>query len=80
MKQYNISLDEETVKDLFLSGVNETMRHLMEQVLNQLLETRAEEKCNAMLYEQTSERKDYRNGTRTRSFTTRLGKLELEVP
>lgn len=80
MKQYNITLDEETVKALFLEGVEGTARNLMEQVLNQILEAKAEDLCNAKPYEQTSERLDYRNGMRSRSFTTRLGKIELEVP
>jgi transposase-like protein len=44
------------------------------------LEARAEDKCNAKPYEQTSERTDYRNGMRERGFTTRLGKIVLEVP
>jgi transposase-like protein len=52
----------------------------MEQVLNQLLLSRAEDKCNAKPYEQTGDREDYRNGVRERGFTTRLGKIVLEVP
>lgn len=80
MTQYNISISEETVKGLFLEGIEGVMKELMEQILNQLLEARAEERCNAKPYEQTDERTDYRNGIRTRSFTTRLGKIELAVP
>ena len=80
MKQYNISLSEDTVKGLFLEGIEGVMKDLMEQVLNQLLEARAEDKCNAKPYEQTDERTDYRNGARSRGFTTRLGKIELAVP
>jgi len=80
MKLYNISLSEETVKGLFLYGIEGVMKELMEQVLDQLLKARAEDKCNARPYEQTDERTDYRNGVRERSFTTRLGKIELAVP
>jgi len=80
VKQYNISLSEETVKGLFLEGVEGVMKELMEQVLNQLLEARAEDKCHARPYEQTDGRTDYRNGVRERSFTTRLGKIQLSVP
>ncbi|MDR2493307.1 MAG: IS256 family transposase [Coriobacteriales bacterium] len=80
MKKYNISLDEETVRELFLEGVEGVTKSLMEQMLNQLLEAKAEDLCNAKRYEQTDERTDYRNGTRTRPFTTRFGKIELEVP
>jgi transposase-like protein len=80
MTQYNITVSDDMVRELFLGGSDGVMRELMEMVLNQLLQSRAEDKCNAKLYEQTDERADYRNGVRERSFTTRLGKLELEVP
>lgn len=80
MEGYNISLSEDTIKRLFLDGIDGVLREVTEQVLNQLLEARAEDKCNAKPYEQTDERTDYRNGYRKRSFTTRLGKIELEVP
>jgi len=80
MTQYNITLSEEKVRELFLSGCDGVMRDLVEQVLNQLLISRAEDKCNAKPYEQTEERTDYRNGVRERGFVTRFGKLELEVP
>lgn len=80
MTQYNITLTEESVRELFLKGCDDVMRELMEQVLNQLLISRAEDKCNAKPYEQTDERADYRNGYRERGFVTRLGRIELEVP
>jgi transposase-like protein len=80
MKGYTISLTEETVKSLFLDGIESVMRDIMELVLNQLLEARAEDKCNARPYEQTEERTDYRNGVRERGFTTRIGKIVLAVP
>jgi len=80
MQQYNITLTEDTVKRLFLDGIEGVLREVAELTLNQLLEARASDICNAKPYEQTDERTDYRNGHRSRSFTTRLGKLELEVP
>jgi len=80
MTQYNITVSEEIVRGLFLGGCEGAMKDLLELVLNQLLVSRAEDKCHARPYEQTSERTDYRNGTRKRSFVTRLGKIELEVP
>jgi transposase-like protein len=80
MTQYNITLNEEMVREMFLEGCEGVMKGLVEQVLNQLLIARAEDKCNAKPYEQTEERVDYRNGFRERSFVTRLGKIELEVP
>jgi transposase-like protein len=80
MTQYNVTLNGEMVRELFLTGCEGVMKDLVEQVLNQLLAARAEDKCNAMPYEQTEERTDYRNGFRERGFVTRLGKIELEVP
>ena len=80
MTQYNITLSEEQVRALFLGEGDLVMKDLMEVVLNQLLISRAEEKCNAELYEQTEDRMDYRNGFRERSIITRLGKIVLEVP
>jgi transposase-like protein len=80
MTQYNITVSEDMVRELFLGGSDGVMRELLELVLNQLLRSKAEDKCNAKPYEQTDERIDYRNGVRERNFTTRLGKLELEVP
>ena len=80
MTQYNITVNEEMVRELFLSGCEGAIKDLMELVLNQLLISRAEDKCNAKPYEQTEERTDYRNGYRERDYFTRLGKLELQVP
>jgi transposase-like protein len=80
MTQYNVTLNGEMVRELFLTGCEGVIKDLVEQVLNQLLEARAEDKCNAKPYEQTEERMDYRNGVRERGFVTRLGKIELEVP
>jgi transposase-like protein len=80
MTHYNITVSEETVRELFFGGCENVMKDLVEQVLNQLLLSRAEDKCNAGLYEQTEGRIDYRNGIRERSLMTRLGKIELEVP
>lgn len=80
MTQLNITVNEEQVRELFLGGSDGVLRELMEMMLNQLLQSRAEDKCNAKPYEQTDERSDYRNGVRERNFTTRLGKLVLEVP
>ena len=44
------------------------------------MKAESEEQLGAQAYERTEERKDYRNGTRERTLTTRIGTLELEVP
>jgi len=81
MATYNITLDEEMARELFLSSYSEgAMKELLTQVLNQILDARATDLCGAELYEQSDERVDYRNGYRDRSFMTRFGKIELAVP
>ncbi len=78
MAQYNITVDDEVLKDLF-SGDAGTSK-LLEQVLNQVLQAQAAEQVQAMPYERSEERQGYRNGTRPHSITTRVGTLTLKVP
>lgn len=78
MAQYNITVDDEVLKDLF-SGDTGTSK-LLEQVLNQVLQAQAAEQVQAMPYERSEERQGYRNGTRPHSITTRVGTLTLKVP
>jgi len=81
MATYNITLDEEKTRELFLSSYTEgVMKELLTQILNQILDARATDLCGAEVYEQTDGRKDYRNGYRDRSLITRFGKIELAVP
>lgn len=81
MTQYNITLEEELVRNLLIgNGTDEILRSIMEQLLNQLFEAKATDICGADPYEQSSDRSAYRNGHRDRSLITRFGKLELLVP
>ena len=52
----------------------------MEALLNQVLQAESSEQLGAENYERSDTREDYRNGTRTRSLVTRIGKIELKVP
>ena len=52
----------------------------MEAILNQVLLAESTEQLGTENYERSSGRSDYRNGTRIRSLTTRIGKIELKVP
>jgi len=52
----------------------------MEALLNQLLQAESSEQLGAENYERSTGRSDYRNGSRIRSLTTRIGKIELKVP
>ena len=52
----------------------------MEALLNQVLQAESTEQLGAVITERSQERSDYRNGVRTRTLTTRIGKIELQVP
>jgi putative transposase len=78
MTQYQITLDAQTLQRLF-SGDNQ-LGHLLEAVLNQVLEAQVTEQLRAEPYERTSERQGYRNGYKPRRLTTRVGRLTLRVP
>ena len=81
MAQYNFTLEEELIKVLFINGSeNEGLKGVLEALLNQILQARAEDLCGASLYEQSEDRVDYRNGYRDRSLVTRIGKLEIQMP
>ena len=49
-------------------------------MLNQVLEAQVTEQIGARPYERSEGRKAYRNGSRTRTLTTRVGPLVLHVP
>jgi transposase-like protein len=78
MAQYQLTLDGETVQQLFLR--NDGVAKLVEQVMNQVLEAQVGEHLKAAPYERTDERQGYRNGSRTRPLVTRVGTLELRLP
>src|SRR5690606_3919992 len=81
MAQYQITLDSKLLHQLFLGNSrDEAVAVLLESILNQVLKAQATEQLNAENYERTEGRKDYRNGTYTRTLTTRVGSLILHVP
>lgn len=80
MAQLNFTLDYDFLVGLFSENKDQAFAKLMEAILNQVLKTESAVQLGAENYERNSDRKDYRNGTRSRSLVTRIGKLELEVP
>lgn len=80
MAQLNFTLDYEFFVGLFSKTKDEAFGKLMEAILNQVLKAESLEQLGAENYERSADRNDYRNGTRVRSLTTRIGKIELEVP
>lgn len=80
MAQVQFTLEMEFLTALFEESPDKAFGKLMQQLLNQVLLAESEQQLGAGNYERTRERTDYRNGTRPRTLTTRIGKLELEVP
>jgi len=80
MAQLHFTLDYDFFVGLFSETKDDAFGKLMEAMLNQVLKAESTEQLNAENYERSSERLDYRNGTRERSLTTRIGKIELQVP
>lgn len=58
----------------------EFLRGIVERTLQTLLEEEMSAHLGAERYERSSERRGYRNGTKPRTLTTRVGTLELLVP
>lgn len=80
MAQLHFTLDYEFFIGLFSESRDEAFVKLMETLLNQVLLAESKEQLGAENYERSGDRLDYRNGTRERSFITRIGKMELIVP
>lgn len=80
MAQVHITLDDEILKDLMLGNRNEAMAKLLEKVIDSVLQAQASEQLSAEPYERNDDRISYRNGYRPRTFTTRVGTLDLHIP
>ena len=80
MAQINITLNQEEFLALINKGNDEFMRALLEKGFNEVLKAQSDAQIKAKRYDRTEERTDYRNGSRDRDLTTRLGKITLRVP
>jgi transposase-like protein len=81
MANIQIDLNTELLHGLFSKdGKDEAFSKLLEVILNQVLLHQASEQLGAKSYERSSNRSDYRNGTRNRNLTTRIGTITLDVP
>ncbi len=63
-----------------VAGGEDPLRRLVQVVVQGALEAEITEFLGAEPNERTPERRGYRNGHQPRTFTTRVGKLELMVP
>lgn len=80
MAQVNITLSEEELLQVFTGDREESVRFLLGRILNEVMKAESEVQLGASMHERTGERRDYRNGSRERKLTTRVGTLTLEVP
>lgn len=80
MAQINFTLEYDFLVGLFKDSKEEAFAKIMEEILNQTLLAESRQQLGAERYERSDGRSDYRNGTRIRSLTTRIGKIQLEVP
>ena len=81
MAQYQITVDSDLLHQLFLGNSrDESMKKLMESIINQVLQGQMTEQLAVERYERNDERRGYRNGTYPHQLTTRVGKLTLRVP
>lgn len=79
MTQSQLTLDPSVLQRLFSSGDGQ-LAHLLEAVVNHVLDAQMAEQLQAERYERTDERQGYRNGYKPRQLTTRVGRLTLRVP
>lgn len=63
-----------------MSGQEDFLRPLVQEVIQQVLEAEMEEALGAGKGERTASRQGYRSGYYGRTLVTRVGKLELRVP
>lgn len=80
MAQVNFTLTQEEVLQILAGNRDEAFKYLVEKILNQIMLVESAQQLGADMHERTSERQDYRNGTRERILNTRIGTIELEVP
>ena len=76
MSEKIITLNENAVK----IEIKDLVRKSVEETLNELLDSEAEELTGAAKYERNESRKGYRSGHYTRNLTTTSGNVKLSVP
>lgn len=80
MAQINITLSQDEVLQVLSGNRDDAFKFLLERILNEIMKAESEEQLGASKHERSDHRTDYRNGTRERALTTRLGTLTLEYP
>ena len=78
MTQIEVSFDEETLRKVLLGDKGAEV--LLEKVMKEVLQAEMTDHLGAEPGERTDDRQGYRNGSYERQLTTRVGRIELEVP
>ncbi len=78
MPQLQLTVESEQLQGLLTN--DQAMRQGIEDLVNQVLPGEVTDQVQADKYERTAQRRGYRNGTRTRVLTTRVGTLHLVLP
>lgn len=81
MTQVHFTLNNEQVQNIIEHSVEgDTAKSILTTIFNQLMENQRTEYIHADNYEQSEKRHSQRNGYYERTFTTRVGTLNLKVP
>lgn len=80
MAQLNITLNQEEILQLLKGDREGAFAMLLQESLNAILKAESSEQLHAEVYERTDDRAGYRNGSRERELTTRIGTITLKVP
>lgn len=71
-----IKIDADAVR----GHLDQLVRSTVEETLNSMLETEADQLCKAKRYERSADRVDTRAGSYRRKLSTKAGEVELKVP
>ena len=77
MTQVNFTLTQEEVLQILSGNRDEAFKMLVKKLLDQIMLIESAEQLGAERHERTDERQDYRNGTRARILTTRIGTIDI---
>lgn len=81
MTHIHFTLKAEEIQNLIDTSVQDDVsKSILQTVFNQLMENQRTEYIQATDYERSSERVSQRNGYYERTWTTRVGTLDLHVP
>ena len=81
MTQINFTLDSKQIQNIISnSGANDLAKQMLTTIFNQLMERERDEYINVDNDSRGEQRVSYRNGYYDRSYTTRIGTLDLIVP